>query len=86
MPVVQVDEKGRITLPRRVEEELDITGQAVLLEPRSVSLVLERLEPRSAQATRTDPLFWLLAHPAHVGKNAIRIRPESVKPRETVAS
>lgn len=71
--MVKLDDKNRLTLPKRLAAELKIRpGQPVLLKPQQGTLVIERLSPRSKAGKRADTLSWLLANPLHVSKQKLK--------------
>ena len=64
MPIVKVDRKGRITLPRNVAQQFKIRhGQSLILKPVKDAIVIRHVEPSSKHATQHDSLTWLLHHP-----------------------
>ena len=64
MPIVKVDKKRRITLPKRVALQFHIRhGQSLVLKPSRDTIVIRRLGSTSKEAAESDSLTWLVRHP-----------------------
>ena len=70
MPIVKVDKKGRITLPKQLTAQYHIRhGQSLVIKASGSSdmLLLSRLTPRSKESEDDDPLMWSMRHPLKTG-------------------
>jgi bifunctional DNA-binding transcriptional regulator/antitoxin component of YhaV-PrlF toxin-antitoxin module len=72
LPIVVVDDKGRILLSRELREESGVEKNDHLIA-KSLSkgrILLEK--PARQPRSRRDPLDWLLSHPAKIRSSNLR--------------